>query len=217
MTVTPNENAPGGPSPVEPSPAVEARRISRALQRLSRARFLAATPASEATGAAAPIPSETLLQTALLALGLTGRERVLELGSRTGYETALLSQLAGEVYSLAPGPDALGPRSELLGLTGCRNVNLVVGPGGDGWPSAAPFSAIFVASGAAQIPAALYDQLEVDGRLVIPLGDASGQLLELVRRRPDGFTSETLTSCHLAMLPWASRRPSSFPWRKVRG
>jgi protein-L-isoaspartate O-methyltransferase len=67
--------------------------------------------------------------------------------------------------------------------------------------------------GATQVPAALLDQLAHDGRLVLPLGDASGQLLELVRRNQDGFSSETLGCCHLAMLPWASRRPSSFPWR----
>lgn len=159
------------------------------------------------------MPSEPLLQKALQALELTGGERILELGSTTGYETALLSQLAREVISLAPSPQSAAERTEQMRAAGCHNVSVVVGPGGNGWPPAAPYGAILVASGATQIPAALLDQLELDGRLVIPLGDSSGQLLELVRRRNGGFSSETLACCHLAMLPWASRRPTSFPWR----
>jgi len=71
-----------------------------------------------------------------------------------------------------------------------------------------------VASGATHLSAKLLDELDLDGHLVVPLGDACGQLLELVHRRADGFFSETLGSCQLPMLPSASRRPSSFPWRK---
>lgn len=179
-----------------------------------RAHFAAAREASQPSSSSEPMLSEDLLHKALSALGLTGKERILELGSRTGYETARLSSLAGEVFSVVAEPEAAAARRELLTAAGCRNVTVVVGPWGDGWPSAAPYSAIFVVSGATQTPASLLDQLGPEGRLVIPLGDASGQLLELVRRRPDGFSSETLACCHLAMLPGASRRPSSFPWRK---
>lgn len=210
MTVAANESAPAEPSEAEPSRAVLPQRLDDLLARLPRALFLEAAPAS----AQEPMPSEGLLKKGLAALMLKGDDRILEVGSSTGYETALLSQLAGEVISLAPSAECADLRARLMKAAGCGNVTLVVGPGGAGWPMAAPYTAIFVASGATQIPAALLDQLALDGRLVIPLGDASGQLLELVRRRHDGFTSETLACCRLAMLPWASRRPSSFPWRR---
>jgi len=185
-----------------------------ALTRFARAPFLRAAAGCDRSIGPDAIPSEALLEKVLQALGLSGRERVLEVGSRTGYETALLSHLAGAVISLSSSPETAKVRSELLGASGCHNVRVVVDTGGASWPLAAPYSAIVVTSGATHIPAVLLDQLENGGRLVIPLGDASGQLLELVRRGEGGFTSETLASCHFPMLPWASRRPSSFPWRR---
>lgn len=207
MTLTPSPTG-------APSHAVLAHRLNSAVAHLTRAPFSSTLPTAEQTSPPEAIPHDDLLKKTLMALGLTGSERVLEVGSRTGYETALLSRLAGEVFSLAPNPELAAERAALLGTAGCSNVKVVVGPGQDGWPAGAPYAAIFVAGGATQIPASLLDQLEAEGRLVIPLGDASGQLFELVRRHQDGCISETLASCHLAMLPWASRRPSSFPWRK---
>jgi protein-L-isoaspartate(D-aspartate) O-methyltransferase len=161
-----------------------------------------------------PLPPNALLETVLRALALTRSTRVLELGSRAGYETALLSRLAGHVTSLVDDAQSAQARLRLLGALGCQNVDVVVAAGGSGWPSSAPYSAILVASGATHVPAAFLDQLELDGRLVIPLGDPSGQLLELVRRHAGGVSSETLGLCHLPMLPWASRRPSQFPWNR---
>jgi len=189
-------------------------RVSSAFARFARASFLRVPQAAAAQPSVhdGPIPDEELLKKALVALQLSGKERVLELGSNTGYETALLSHLAHHVVSLVGDDERAADRTKLLQSLGCHNVEVVAGYGRAGWPAAAPYSAILVASGASHVPAPLLDQLENDGRLVIPLGDESGQLLELLRHRPDGYPSQTLTSCKLPMLPWASRPPSSFPW-----
>ncbi len=213
MSVLPDKTPDSDPSFVEPSPLFT-QRVSGALGRFARGPFLAAAPTERSASGPGPIPGEALLKKALAALELTGTERVLELGSRTGYETALLCHLAERVVSLVPDEESAAARARLLASVGCDNVELVVGHGRGGWPAAAPYRAILVASGATHVPAALLDQLELGGRLVIPLGDASGQLLELLRHHAEGFPSQTLACCQLAMLPWASRRPSSFPWGK---
>jgi protein-L-isoaspartate(D-aspartate) O-methyltransferase len=147
----------------------------------------------------------------LRGLDLNGSERVLEIGSGSVYEAALLSQLAERVVSLDTSRESAAARLRLLSILGCHNVQVVVGPGGAGWPDEAPYQAILVTGGASRLPVRLLDQLEIGGRLVIPLGDATGQVLELSHKRVDGIVSEALGACHLPMLPWA-RRPSSFPW-----
>jgi protein-L-isoaspartate(D-aspartate) O-methyltransferase len=157
----------------------------------------------------APTP-QGLIETMLIALELTGAERVLEIGSTSGYETALLSQLSSEVISLDSDPERAKARVPLFTSLGCHNVRLFVGSGSAGWPDHAPYQAILVASGAPRLPQRLLDQLDVDGRLVIPLGDQGGQVVELVRRRLDGVVSSALGPSHLPMLPW--RRQSVFPW-----
>lgn len=212
MTAEPANGPPATPISVESSRG-HSHRLTSAIAHVARAPFLATVTSTTDTGAdPGPVPAEPLLKKALASLELSGRERVLELGSRTGYETALLSRLAERIISLVPDDRTATTRAALLRSVGCENVEVVVGQGPSGWPGAAPYAAIFVASGATHVPAALLDQLDVGGRLVIPLGDASGQVLELLRHQPDGCPSQTLGCCHLAMLPWASRRTSSFPW-----
>ena len=146
----------------------------------------------------------------LIALELTGAERVLEIGSSSGYETALLSQLSSEVISLNSDPEQAKARVPLFASLGCHNVRLFMGSGSAGWPDHAPYQAILVASGAPRLPQRLLDQLDIGGRLVIPLGDQSGQVVELVRKHLDGVVSSALGTGHLKMLPW--RRQSVFPW-----
>jgi protein-L-isoaspartate(D-aspartate) O-methyltransferase len=212
MAAVSDRTAVAGPQLVE-SPPSSTHRVGHALARCARAPFLASPPPLEqGASVPGPIPSEAILKKVLVALQLSGKERVLEVGSRTGYETGLLSQLAEQVISLMPDAEARAQRAELLRSVGCSNVDVVVGDGRAGWLAAAPYSAILVAGGATHVPTALLDQLELGGRLVIPLGDPSGQMLELLHHQGDGFPSETLAYCHLAMLPWASRRPSTFPW-----
>jgi protein-L-isoaspartate(D-aspartate) O-methyltransferase len=119
-------------------------------------------------------------------LELTGREKVLELGTGSGYQAAVLATLADRVYTVERiRPLALKARRALDSL-GLLNVNLRIGDGTGGWEEEAPFDAILVTAGAPYVPGCLIDQLAPGGRLVIPVGNRSDQSLVLVSKGPDG-------------------------------
>ncbi|HUH04345.1 MAG TPA: protein-L-isoaspartate(D-aspartate) O-methyltransferase [Kofleriaceae bacterium] len=112
--------------------------------------------------------------------------RVLEIGTGSGYQTAVLATLAAEVYTVEI-IESLAERAEsVLRRLGFDSIQFRVGDGHAGWPEAAPFDAIIVTAAPAEVPAALLDQLAVGGRLVIPVGEADQELLE-VTRGPTGF------------------------------
>jgi protein-L-isoaspartate(D-aspartate) O-methyltransferase len=115
-------------------------------------------------------------------LRLAGRERVLEIGTGSGYQTALLSQLAAQVFSIERVSSLLERAREALRLAGARNVSLLAGDGTLGWREYAPFDAILVTAGAPEIPPPLAEQLSEGGRLLIPLGAREEQTLTLVTR-----------------------------------
>jgi protein-L-isoaspartate(D-aspartate) O-methyltransferase len=120
-------------------------------------------------------------------LELTGREKVLELGTGSGYQAAVLATLADRVYTVERiRPLALKARRALDSL-GLLNVNLRIGDGTDGWEEDAPFDAILVTAGAPYVPECLIEQLAPGGRLVIPVGDRLDQSLVLVSKRTDGY------------------------------
>ena len=123
---------------------------------------------------------------------LTGREKVLEVGTGSGYQTALLSLLASMVFSMERVPAlALGARAT-LGDLGIRNVSIFTGDGTLGWRPYAPYDAILVSAASPTIPMPLVEQLSDDGRLVIPLGDRQHQVLTLVERRGQGVETRTV-------------------------
>jgi protein-L-isoaspartate(D-aspartate) O-methyltransferase len=124
---------------------------------------------------------------------LRGGERVLEVGTGSGYQTAVLALLAAEVFSIEIVTElaerAAGVLLETLAL---QNVRLRVGDGRTGWPEAAPFDAILVTAAPRSVPPALVAQLAPGGRLVLPVGpDPESQRLLLVRRGSDGVTTST--------------------------
>ena len=120
-------------------------------------------------------------------LHLTGRERVLEIGTGSGYQTALLSHLAAQVFSIERVGALLDRAREALRLAGARNVSLLAGDGTLGWREYSPFDAILVTAGAPEIPPPLSEQLAERGRLLIPLGGKDEQTLTLFTRIGDSL------------------------------
>jgi protein-L-isoaspartate(D-aspartate) O-methyltransferase len=127
------------------------------------------------------------------AAGLRGDERVLEVGTGSGYQAAVLSHLAREVYTIELEPALAARAAADLARLGCTNVVTRAGDGYAGWPEAAPFDAILVTAAPDHVPDALVEQLAVGGRMVIPVGPRGGvQNLLLLEKTAEGVTRESL-------------------------
>ena len=116
-------------------------------------------------------------------LHLTGKERVLEVGTGTGYQTALLSNLAAQVFSIERVTALYEQAREILRQLDVRNVSMLLGDGTIGWREYAPYDAILVSAGAPTVPTPLLDQLAEGGTLLIPLGGKDEQILVSFERR----------------------------------
>ena len=128
-------------------------------------------------------------------LQLQGHERVLEVGAGSGYQTAILAELALEVFSVERLPELLqGVRNRLTQL-GYLNVHLSAGNGSLGWPEHAPFDAILVSAAAPEVPAPLIEQLGDSGRMVLPVGSQDSQMLIQVEKRRGGVFRRNITGC----------------------
>ena len=126
---------------------------------------------------------------ALEALRLTGREKVLEVGTGSGYQTALLAMVAGQVFSVERVA-ALAERARAaLAEAGIGNVSVMVGDGTLGWRAYAPFEAMVVAAATREVPRPLLEQLAPGGRILLPLGSRESQVLTLVTVNADGTTN----------------------------
>jgi protein-L-isoaspartate(D-aspartate) O-methyltransferase len=136
----------------------------------------------------------------LEAIALGGRERVLEIGTGSGYQTALLALLAETVFSIERVPGLAQSARTALEGAGIRNVTVLVGDGTLGWRPFAPYDALLVAAGGPEIPMPLVDQLAPGGRMVIPLGDKQSQTLTLVERVPDGIRTTSLGDARFVPL-----------------
>jgi len=133
-------------------------------------------------------------------LSLKGAEKVLEIGTGTGYQTALLAELAGQVYSVERIESLARTAEAILQRLGSRNVGLTVGDGSRGLVEQAPFDAIVVSAAAPQIPQPLLEQLREGGRMVIPVGPADAQELILVRKQDGGAVITNLEGCRFVPL-----------------
>jgi protein-L-isoaspartate(D-aspartate) O-methyltransferase len=120
------------------------------------------------------------------AAALSGGERVLEVGTGSGYQAAVLSALAGEVYTIELEPVLAARAKRDLERLGCTNVHTRTGDGYGGWPEAAPFDAILVTAAPEHVPPALLEQLRIGGRLVIPVGGSGDQELWLYTKSERG-------------------------------
>ncbi len=120
------------------------------------------------------------------ALALRGSERVLDVGTGSGYQAAVLAELAADVHTIERIPPLAERARAALAAAGYEHVHVHVGDGTLGLPEHAPFGAIAVAAAAPEVPISLYDQLEPGGRLAVPVGGRAGQELQLVVRSPEG-------------------------------
>jgi protein-L-isoaspartate(D-aspartate) O-methyltransferase len=142
-------------------------------------------------------PYIVALMTSLLEL--RGAERVLEVGTGSGYQAAILGRLAGEVHTIEFVPELALRAEKLLRELRFTNVHVHSGDGSLGWPQDAPYAGIVVTAAPAQVPRPLLEQLEEDGRLVLPVGGSGFQLLEFWRRRRKKFAHQVITA--VAFVP----------------
>ena len=125
-------------------------------------------------------------------LELKGDEKILEIGTGSGYQAAILAELAGRVFSIERFPGLAFRANQILQKLGYRNVIIRVADGSLGWPDEAPFDGIMATAGTPKIPQPLTDQLVMGGRLIAPVGDRQSQELVLVERLPEGIRKTNL-------------------------
>jgi protein-L-isoaspartate(D-aspartate) O-methyltransferase len=133
-------------------------------------------------------------------LSLSGTERVLDVGTGSGYQAAVLAELAAEVVTIERVPELAARATAALAEAGLEHVEVLVGDGSLGAPERAAFDGIAVAAAAPEIPSALYDQLVDGGRLVLPRGSRWGQELVLVSRTADGPVERASVPCRFVPL-----------------
>src|SRR5437773_12243249 len=139
------------------------------------------------------------------ALGLRGGETVLEVGTGSGYQAAVLSEIAGKVYTIEIVPALAEEARERLARLGYRNVEVRAGDGYLGWPEAAPFDAIIVTAAAPRIPEPLKHQLAEGGRLVVPVGDEDQELI-VVTRHGSAFDERRVLPVRFVPMTGAVRK-----------
>ena len=142
------------------------------------------------------------------ALDLCGEEKVLEIGTGSGYQSALLAELSFNVFSIEKIRALAVKARAVLDRLQYHNIAIQVGDGTIGWPEHSPFDAIMVTAGAPDVPRPLIEQLAVGGRLVIPVSDDDSQVLVRVTRHPSKFEEEQLGDCRFVKL-WGK-----FGWQE---
>jgi protein-L-isoaspartate(D-aspartate) O-methyltransferase len=134
------------------------------------------------------------------ALEVTKDDRVLEIGTGSGYQTAILAEIAFRVYTIERMRDLFIKARKLLDQLAYHNVVAKCSDGTLGWPDESPFEAIIVTAGAPQVPEKLVEQLSIGGRMVIPVGDQFSQTLVKIRRDEDGIHKMDLGGCRFVKL-----------------
>ncbi len=189
--------------------------LLRAIDQVPRHMFVPPTVRHRAyEDAALPIGSgQTISQPyvharAIEQLALTGRERVLEIGTGSAYQTALIAALAAQVFSVERFAALLDRARTVLAQAQVRNVSLSLGDGTLGWREYAPYDAIVVSAGAPHVPPALESQLAEGGRLLIPIGDKVEQMLTLFRKQGDSLERRDIVPVRFVPLIGAGGWPA---------
>jgi protein-L-isoaspartate(D-aspartate) O-methyltransferase len=182
-------------------------RVLSAMAKVPRERFVIEAEKSEAyADAALPIEcGQTISQPYVVALmsqtlQLTGVEKVLEVGTGSGYQTAILAELTREVYSIERHAELSQLARERLSALGYQNVHTKVGDGSLGWPEAAPFDRIIITAAAPDCPPALWHQLAENGLLIGPFGSREQQTMTIIRKLNGRAEMEPSIACRFVPL-----------------
>ncbi|MFP3867317.1 MAG: protein-L-isoaspartate(D-aspartate) O-methyltransferase [Desulfobacteraceae bacterium] len=198
-------------------------RVLAAMRKVPRHRFVEKALEHQAYGDY-PIPigeQQTISQPYMVAsmteiLELQGPEKVLEIGTGSGYQAAVLAELATQVFSIERYPSLAARAQQILEELHYFNVHIRVGDGTLGWPEEKPFDGIIVTAGAPSIPQPLINQLADGGRLVIPVGDQFSQTLTRVVKTPKGLKFDYYGGCRFVRLigrfgwPEEDQRPKGY-------
>lgn len=151
-------------------------------------------------GAGQTISQPYIVALMLEHLGLQATDRILEVGTGSGYVAALLSRMCAEVYSIERHAQLAAQAEQTLQRLGCSNVTIVVGDGTQGWPEYAPYDAILVSAATAEMPPALFAQLRESGRMIVPVGSLVSQELQLIRKVGGRAVAQALEGCRFVPL-----------------
>ena len=182
-------------------------RVLTAMAKVPRDAFVAPEDAPNAYGDS-PLPigaGQTISQPYIVAamleqLELRPQDRVLEVGTGTGYEAAILGELTAEVWTIERQPELAETSRSILQRLGCANVHVVQGDGSRGLPGQAPFDKILVAAAAPRIPEMLIEQLADGGKMIVPVGTRQEQQLQLIRKTGDDVTVTPRDLCRFVPL-----------------
>jgi protein-L-isoaspartate(D-aspartate) O-methyltransferase len=133
-------------------------------------------------------------------LDLSGNERVLEIGTGSGYQTSILAVIGCNIFTIERIPDLSKRANEIIKKLGFKNVFFKVGDGSIGWKEKSPFDRIIVTAGAPTVPDVLLDQLAVRGRIVIPVGNKSSQQLLIITKNEKTIEKQFVTGCNFVPL-----------------
>lgn len=189
-------------------------RVLNAFRKIPRHNFVPNESLETAYGDF-PLPvgeGQTISQPYMVALmtqclDLKGTEKVLEIGTGSGYQTAILAELAYEVYSVERIASLAQRAKATLGVLGYANIKIKVGDGTEGWDEFAPYDGIIVTAGAPSVPGPLLEQLAEDGIMAIPIGDAFSQVLTVIKKAKGKITQEEICGC--VFVPLIGK----FAWR----
>lgn len=182
-------------------------RLLAAMERVPRHEFAAEQYREQAyedhplpIGEGQTISQPYIVALMLEALKISATDKVLEIGTGSGYVTALLGELAGMVVSIERHASLANSSRELLATMGYQNVSVVIGDGTQGFPQYAPYDAIIVSAAAPEVPQALLDQLAEGGRMVIPVGRDDSQQLRLIRMESGQLHTDFRELCRFVPL-----------------
>lgn len=191
-------------------------RVLRAMARVPRHEFVTESFWNQAyedhplpIGEGQTVSQPYIVALMLEVLALSPTDKVLEIGTGSGYVAALLAELSAEVYSVERYPDLAQEAEERLARLGCKNVKVLVGDGSEGLPAHAPYDAILVSAAAPQIPPALVTQLRSGGRMVVPVGPPNVQELQLIRNQDGKVVVQRLEGCCFVPLIGHQGYPSA--------